>query len=200
MTRITKSAKCRLLNSTENLAFDINIHPFYGGLVPECIWVDGSCIIVTGYCYSPVGAMGFYGFNSLSSTPVGAIDMGALVDTSAGCTGNPPTSVPQQDYLYSNNGIVGGVISRPVFQPQEPSLPYTLVLQNQKILVQNLYNSSNIYSNKTTQSSAFANNDVFSVPDGFFAGQSGPPTPVTFGVGWIRIRTPPPNNIFPQQQ
>lgn len=185
--------KYALLNYTEDLAFDADIHPFYGILSPECVGFNGSCIIVTGYCYEGDGVMGFYSFNSSSETPVNSIDMGALVDGSTGCTGNPITSVPQQDYLYSNNGVV---ISRAVFQPQKPLLPYTLVLQNGDISVQNLYNNSNIYTNKTAQYPGFTNKDVFAISNSWvWRGENWDPYSDT--IQWIRIRTPPPNNIFP---
>ncbi len=196
-TVYVSSGKYSLLDSTEDLAFDVNINPFYGILAPECVGFDGSCNIVVGYCYQSDGVMGFYSFNSSSKTPVNSIDMGALVDSSEGCTGNPATSMPQQDYLYSNNGFINGIISRSVFQSQEPSLPYTLVLQNGNISAQNLYNNSNIYTNKTIQYPGFTNDDVFAISNNWvWAGEGY--NPYTDRIQWIRVRTPPSNDIQPK--
>jgi hypothetical protein len=184
--------KYALLNSTEDLAFDADITPFYGDLVQDCVGFDGGCTVSLGTCYYPSGTIGFYNFNPSSETQVNSIDMGALVDTSTGCVGNSGTPMPQQDYLYSNNGV--GVISRAVFQP-DPELPYTLVLQNGYISVQNQYNNSNIYTNKTTEYPAFADDDVFAISNSWIYSDGW--TGHTDMIQWIRVRTPPPNNVQP---
>jgi hypothetical protein len=181
-----------LLNSTEDLAFDTGITPFYGNLVPDCVGLDGGCTVQIGTCYDSSGTMGFYNFNPSSKTPVNSIDMGALVDASTGCVGNSGTPIPQQDYLYSNNGI--SITSRAVFQP-EPQLPYTLVLQDGRVSVQNQYNGSNIYTNKTTQYAAFTGDDVFAISNSWIYSEGW--SSHTDKIQWIRIRTPPPNNIQP---
>lgn len=76
---------------------------------------------------------------------------------------------------------------------------YTLSLQNGEIYVQELYNNSDTYSNKTMQYSEFTNNDVFAISNSWVYGGYGDDVH-TDGLQWIRVRTPPPNNIFPQQQ
>ena len=100
----------------------------------------------------------------------------------------------EQLYLYSNNGT--GMVRTPISYGF--GLPLSLTLENQRIYAQVNYSNVNQTSEPTRMQ--FSNGgDLFGIESS--VRYCNPVEPLlcysTNKVQWIRVRTPPPQNIFP---
>ncbi len=167
------------------------IKNFYGSFYLSCNPYCGEY-----YYVSNGGQLAFY--SAVNGSIISSIDMGGLSDETSGYSSGAL-------FLYSNNGVsilkksmltfTDGCYPpcyRQSFQPQnvlQPSisipflLPLSLTLENGKIYGEVGYNNTFENYNSTTQ--------TFS--DDLFAIRSNAQT----SIQWIRIKTPPPNDILP---
>jgi|GEM_PF-3173162 hypothetical protein len=170
------------LNTTQNLSIDENIRSFYGfyALLPPY----GPYIYLSGD-----GVIGFFSYNATQNT-VNQIDMGGIVD---GYTNG--FYKEEQLYLYANSG--SSAIKIPFLLSLSDPLPLTLTLQNQTIYAQANYGNTQQIGVRTAESSN--NSDAIAIESA--PSQCGAQTSEVCSnankVQWIRIRTPPPNNVQP---
>ncbi len=169
------------LGLSQNISIDENIWPFYGR--------DDYILPYGPFEYLPnYGTIGFFGAD-YNLYGVNQLDMGGIVDS------NPPGFYPpEQLYLYSNNGT--GMIKTPVTYGE--SLPLTLTLYNNEIYVQANY--SNVEQEGVQTNIQFSNGgDLFAISSSIenCNPETSDKCASSNKVQWVRIRTPPPDNIFP---